>query len=303
MYIMKTAKLVQKVTLAFILICLLIITGCPYNTTDNRIPSPKVVGEWKLEGNTGLTAGTVGKIDDKNYLFLGLRILDLSNPERPVDVGKSKDSSAGMGIKLVNKTLFVSTIDSILIVDVSDPSAPKTLSKLPVPYFFGSMDVLGKNAFIGTNNNIVVVDISDLSNPKVINSLKVSDQRHVSTIVFWNSLLAVALFDGVHIYEVSQTGDIKQIGLFPNTYGDDYAYTIGKSLAISGKYAYFASGTSGLRVIDLSNPSSPTEIGKLKTQGSAIRILVSGNLAYIIDMRGDLSPRNHHSLYCYRGYF
>ena len=59
-------------------------------------------------------------------------------------------------------------------------------------------------------------------------------------------------------------------------------------MAVSGSFAYVVDDTAGLRVIDVSNPISPTEIGFYDTPGWAYGVAVSGNLAYVADDDGGL---------------
>ena len=54
-------------------------------------------------------------------------------------------------------------------------------------------------------------------------------------------------------------------------------------VAVSGRYAYVASVSSGLQIIDVSNPASPTLAGIYDTPGSAIGVAVSGSYAYVAD--------------------
>jgi hypothetical protein len=42
-------------------------------------------------------------------------------------------------------------------------------------------------------------------------------------------------------------------------------------------------GYAGLRVIDVSNPSNPREVGYFDTPGYAQGVYVSGNYAYVAD--------------------
>ncbi|WP_298933580.1 hypothetical protein [uncultured Ramlibacter sp.] len=61
--------------------------------------------------------------------------------------------------------------------------------------------------------------------------------------------------------------------------------TSGAALAVvaSGSYAYVADGSAGLRIIDISNPTSPTLVGTYDTSGSAEGVTVSGSYAYVAD--------------------
>jgi hypothetical protein len=53
------------------------------------------------------------------------------------------------------------------------------------------------------------------------------------------------------------------------------------AVAVSGGYAFVADWSSGLRVISLSDPAHPAEVGHIDTPDSAERIAVSGNYAYM----------------------
>jgi len=59
-------------------------------------------------------------------------------------------------------------------------------------------------------------------------------------------------------------------------------------VAVSGSYAYVADSDSGLRVIDISTPSSPTEVGFYDTPYLAKDVAVSGNYAYVADSESGL---------------
>ena len=59
-------------------------------------------------------------------------------------------------------------------------------------------------------------------------------------------------------------------------------------VAVSGNYAYVADGTNGLCVIDISTPTSPSEVSLIDTPGQALNVAVAGNLAYVADDTGGL---------------
>ncbi|QSV59505.1 MAG: hypothetical protein HEQ29_15085 [Dolichospermum sp. LBC05a] len=50
-----------------------------------------------------------------------------------------------------------------------------------------------------------------------------------------------------------------------------------------GNYAYVADGLSGLQIIDISNPTTPTLKGNYDTSGYALGVQVVGNYAYVAD--------------------
>ncbi|MFM6073254.1 MAG: hypothetical protein ACKPB9_16970, partial [Dolichospermum sp.] len=52
-------------------------------------------------------------------------------------------------------------------------------------------------------------------------------------------------------------------------------------LQVVGNYAYVADDTSGLQIINISNPSSPTLVGTIDTPNYAHNVAVVGNYAYV----------------------
>ncbi|MBU1706842.1 hypothetical protein KKB28_02880 [bacterium] len=54
-------------------------------------------------------------------------------------------------------------------------------------------------------------------------------------------------------------------------------------VAVVGDYAYCATEHSGLRVVNISNPALPYEMGFYDTPGKALGVTVSGSYAYVAD--------------------
>ncbi len=56
-----------------------------------------------------------------------------------------------------------------------------------------------------------------------------------------------------------------------------------RDVFVDGNYAYLADGSAGLRIIDISNKSSPEIRGTYNTPGTAYDVFVAGNYAYVAD--------------------
>ncbi|MCP4540848.1 MAG: hypothetical protein GY832_27240 [Chloroflexi bacterium] len=67
-------------------------------------------------------------------------------------------------------------------------------------------------------------------------------------------------------------------------------YTTGdvSDVAVEGDYAYVAAGEQGLRVVDVSNPAIPTEVGFYNTPGDAHAVTVADGYVYVADWAGGL---------------
>jgi hypothetical protein len=72
---------------------------------------------------------------------------------------------------------------------------------------------------------------------------------------------------------------------------EDYLHWVGSvdtpgdayDVAVSGSYAYIADNSSGLRIVDISNPANPQIVGFVITPGDAWGVAVSGIYAYVAD--------------------
>ncbi len=79
------------------------------------------------------------------------------------------------------------------------------------------------------------------------------------------------------VLDVSDPADLREVGAtapFPHSVED---------VALSGSLAYVAADSSGLRVVDVSNPALPTEVGTWDSRGKARGVTVAGGIAYVAD--------------------
>ncbi len=60
------------------------------------------------------------------------------------------------------------------------------------------------------------------------------------------------------------------------------------AISISGNYAYLASYEGGLRIVDITNPTSPNEIGFFNQFYYSVDVEISGNYAYVADLDNGL---------------
>jgi hypothetical protein len=79
----------------------------------------------------------------------------------------------------------------------------------------------------------------------------------------------------LEVAELSSPGDPQPVGESAPLPGGVFG------VAVAGDYAYLANGSGGLRVIDVSDPSAPVEVGFLETTGVFWGIAVSGSYAYV----------------------
>lgn len=59
-----------------------------------------------------------------------------------------------------------------------------------------------------------------------------------------------------------------------------------RGVAVAGNYAYVAGDYGGLRIINVSNPATPSEVSFYNTAGAALDVAIVGSYAYVADRSG-----------------
>ena len=112
----------------------------------------------------GKTRG-VQVVDSLAYVangYAGLRILDLSDPRNPTELGHLKTYRA-LDVRVAGPTAFVADdYLGLLAVDVSDPARPRALSRHDTPGEAQTLTLAGKRAYVADGaGGLRVIDVSN----------------------------------------------------------------------------------------------------------------------------------------------
>ncbi len=220
---------------------------------------------------SGNYAYVVGTIYIPGSYHLCLKVIDISDPTNPFEVGSydslpvdSTIGSGGYGITSGwtyapniyvsgNYAYMTSTVSSLIgtngnfeVIDISDPTAPYKVGDLPN---------------IGTIGPTKEVYIS-------------GDYVYVASCA--GTIYSEPIDPGLQVIDISDPANPSVIGSVDTP---DYAYGV----YISGSYAYVAAGDSGLQVVDISDPINPSIVAYIDTPGSAKDVHVSGSYVYVDD--------------------
>jgi len=168
----------------------------------------------------------------------------------------------------------------LVIADVSDPSAPGVVGGVGLPAEVYGLAVSGGYAYVtygewdSRESGLRVIDVSEPSSPVEVGSI--GTPGYAWGVEVWATTPTSRRGGGA-------SGDRREHTVGPGR--SRFHRHAGERLRRRGVggYAYVADFQSGLRVIDVSTPSAPVEVGFLDTAGYASDVAVSGGYAYVAD--------------------
>ena len=205
----------------------------------------------------------------------GLRVIDISDPANPREVGCYCSSERTSGIFVSGSRAYLAIGEGIDVLNVSDPSSPYRMGSFGTSGSAMDVVVVDYYAYVATWGALQIVDVSNPARPRGVGAYKEP----------WPL---------GYFYGVSVSGDYacvasERVGLYVLDISDPIAprllgtfYTAGWSydVQVVDSYAYVAAG--GLSIVDISDPHHPIKVGYYPT-GYALGVFVSGPLAYVAD--------------------
>lgn len=252
--------------------------------------SPLLIGSYNAQG-------CVWRVQVSNkyaYIAVGdssIQIVDISDPKMPIIQGEYitlKDSynyppyDPIYGFHIYDEYMCITAGYSLYIIDISIPSTPLIVGQTDLSGGYFS-DVFSTDRYAyccGPYEGLWIIDISDPSNPYFAahcddrvnweERIYITDNyAYVASGGSPAKLQIIDISDPINSYEVAVYEQLESYGC--------------NDINISGGYAYVADGNSGLKVIDISNPTNPVPIETFNTIGSASGVYISGGYAYIAD--------------------
>ncbi|MFC2173609.1 LVIVD repeat-containing protein [Acidobacteriota bacterium] len=256
------------------------------NILDISTPTaPVEIGSAPAYGRQMAVSGPLAGIAVLNE---GLRILDVSDPTAPFEVVSVVSEGEGSDLAVSEPLAFMAGSNGLRIIDCTDKTLPFQVGSLPSGFAVAAADPY---AYVNDSQGFTVYDISDPTLPLELGSALIGDFRRLAVSgryayashtgdgmsIFnisdptqpyrerlelsdrWakgfevsGSHAYVAGEDGLWIYDISSPGNLVATvdindGALDVTVSDGVAFLTGRWRA-------------GLRIIDVSSPSSPFEI-------------------------------------------
>ena len=209
----------------------------------------------------------------------GLRVIDVSNPAAPMEVGAYDTPGDAVGVYVISSYAYVADENAGLrVVDISNPAAPVEVGACETPVFAYGVYVAGGYAYVADYYaGLRVVDVSNPAAPVEVGAY----ETLAATGVFVVGSYAYVAGAGLRVIDVSNPAAPVEVGVYDTPGGAAGVY-------VTGSYTYVADGLAGLRVVDVSDLATPVEVGVYDTPGTAGGVYVAGGYAYVADGWGGL---------------
>ncbi len=249
------------------------------------------------------------------YAYIGagntLVILDVSAPVSPKIIKKMKLNGEFYNIHLSGKYAYIiehfrNEKSNLLIVDITKKKYPRIIGKFRSRGYggiglFSNVQVSGKYAYLtdgrpnNSSKNFLILNISRPSSPRLVCSV-VDAKRHVRAVdikvsgnyayVGYNgsidSSLKIFNISNPQAPKLTAIFDLKDNYIRAINIKDNYLYLSYTKESFNRKNKKYVR-KKGVKIIDISNNSSPKEVANINTEDRVRQVYLSGDFAYISD--------------------
>ena len=204
----------------------------------------------------------------------GMQVIDLSYLPDSVHLITTYDSTFSR-VHMIQKNFETDSIyvyavgttpsQGVHIIDISDPTHPVEISRYE-PYYIHDVHVRGNRMYASAifEGVLDIVDISDRTNPVLLNKLIYPNAfTHSSfTSEDHTHLMVTDETDGLpaRIWNIEDINNVMEVSQYT---GNDSSLV--HNPYIKGDFAFVSHNAAGLRVIDITKPDVPVEVGYYDT--------------------------------------
>ena len=254
---------------------------------DVAVPAwPTQVGVLPMQGPLLAVSveGTTAFLADGSF---GMRVVDLSAPELPVEIATYQTPYGSADVDVSNGIAYLASGD-VYRLDVSDPTNPSRVRRIRGGRFTLGIDLVGSFAYLIGSEGLRIFDFSDPTPPLLVGSVDLPGSS--SSVAISGEIAVVASPDpdaGLLLVDISDPSAPVLTHILPQL--------TSRAVDVAGDVAYVATKDMGLQLVDLANPAqSPVSPG-LAIVESSDHISVHGDYAYygstILDVSTPLAPR------------
>ena len=203
--------------------------------------------------------------------YLGMQILDVSQPNRAVVLGTwmGLRGTETMGVQVSGTTVFISDDEGIQILDASDPGNVRQIGTYDDLGGGVSFSVSGSRLILWTSP-LEILDISDPAKPVKVGEYDPSGWGEARAVQE-GFVYAGALPNSLKVLDIRVPGSIGELG---GVEGLSVGAVSG--LAVVGSIAHVV-GDMGYAMVDVADPLKPREVAYFRTPHRATGVGVHGS--------------------------
>ncbi|MCB1055051.1 MAG: hypothetical protein KDD11_06010 [Acidobacteria bacterium] len=233
---------------------------------------------------------------------VGLKIVDVSDPELPFEVSRLylyseppfREYRVVSSVAVQDGLAYVGA-NGLAVIDVAVPTAPTQLSYLSIPTISveaiavrGDRVLAGGYGSLGEPGALALIDVSDALSPVLLGAVALPGK--VEDVVFFGSYAVVTTgFTGVQVVDLQDETSLEVVGSTDTRSG---GRSNASGLAMAGQQVLVADGgrygdpgtqLGGLRVVDLADPANPALVGSTSDRFGLTGVAWDGTLALTAD--------------------
>jgi len=211
------------------------------------------------------------------YWGIGLRIYDVTTPSAVVAKGFIDETWEAWAVQINGSYAYVAGDGNDLqVIDITNPDSPSIAGSYDTGGWGKAVYITGAYAYLADYSLGLQIFNVPTPTPFFVGKFDRSGYQH--DVYVSGDYAYMAYRSGLQIYDVSTPSNPILRSNYA-TPGDGAAVGV----FVVGYYAYVADGGSGLQIINVSNPESPSWAGACDTDGYASSVFISGSYAYVAD--------------------
>ncbi|MBI1806046.1 MAG: T9SS type A sorting domain-containing protein [Ignavibacteria bacterium] len=212
----------------------------------------------------------------------GMLVTAVPTPDSILDRSFFRTYNFPKAIALRGRIGYVASADAGLwSVDFSDPAHPRPIANLPAFGPCNDIAFQGDLAVcLGPSDGLGIAQISDTGRMSVVSTIRTGIGF---SFAVQESLVAIGMRDSVVIYSIADPAHPRRLAMWTSHNDGDHSVVLrGKHLYVTEVSTFYGGG--GFIVLDISDPATPQEIGRVLPY--ALAVLVEDTIAYVATCSG-----------------
>ncbi len=210
----------------------------------------------------------------------GINIIDVSDPKKPLQISTVNPDYYAFDIVCAGKYAYIAAGESgLLVLDIKDPSQPKEIAQLDTKGYAYEVVQSIRNLYIADAwEGVQVVDITNPAKPVLTTSIPTTGWS-LGVSLSGKQLVSANGSQGFDLFDVSDPKKpvLQSTYLKEPSDGD----TSIRRTVISGNAVFTADTVNGVRIVDITDPQTPTQLGLFSQLSYARRLTLNGDYAYV----------------------